>query len=82
MRFRLVQILSPGLLVFSRDGEPAMWDRAKLRRKKDCASCGRHLTPGEEVFSPMGNTSYRYERLCLACVETMRANFGRREASR
>ena len=72
MIFRLVKALSPGLLVISRNGEQALWDQAKLRRQKDCASCGKKLTPGQQVFSPMGNTMYRYERLCLDCVTALK----------
>jgi|WetSurMetagenome_2_1015567.scaffolds.fasta_scaffold1466841_1 hypothetical protein len=68
MKFRLVKALSPGLLVIARDGHQSLWDQAKLRRPKDCAACKRALRPGTQVFSPMTNTQYRYERLCLECV--------------
>lgn len=72
MIFRLVKALSPGLLVIARNGEQSLWDQAKLRRQKDCASCSKKLTPGQQAFSPMGNTMYRYEWLCLDCVTALK----------
>jgi hypothetical protein len=72
--FRVVKVLSPKLLGIARDGDSALWDQARLRLPKPCAGCDKALKPGDQAFSPMGNTSYRYERLCLECIaELMKA---------
>jgi hypothetical protein len=73
--FRVIKVLSPKLLGITRDGDSALWDQARLRLPKICAGCDQALKPGDQAFSPMGNTSYRYERLCLQCVaELINAN--------
>lgn len=72
MTFRLVKVLSPGLLAISRDNHISLWNQAKLRRVRHCAFCNKLLVPGDQAFSPLGNAMYRYERLCILCADKMK----------
>jgi hypothetical protein len=72
MIFRLVEKLSDGLSVISTDGSSTIWSSAKLRKERKCAKCDRILRAGTTAFSPMGNQSYRYLRMCSTCVKGLK----------
>lgn len=44
------------------------WNLVRLRKECRCCQCGREMVPGDVAFRPLGNQSYRFERICRACV--------------
>lgn len=71
---RVVNRPGPGIANIEFDGDVYLWATAKLRAEKrgperKCPECGRHLLAGETAYRPMGNKAYRYQRMCVPCVE-------------
>lgn len=69
--FRFINKMSVGLVLISTDGDKSIWDRSKIRRPRACAKCERELHAGDAAYAPMTNRTYRYLRLCVACVEEL-----------
>lgn len=74
--YKIVGALSEDLLTIERTDyfngtNTAPWAKSKVRKPKDCAATGAPITVGEWAFRPIGNQSYRYERLSLAAVADM-----------
>jgi hypothetical protein len=64
-----VQRLNAGLARINYKGETALWARAQVRSTKLCRNCGKLHKERSFMYRPLGNQSYRAERLCAACVE-------------
>lgn len=69
--FKVIEEPAPGMLILERyswfDGsDRALWSLVKMRKSHKCAATGIDIAVGEEAFRPVGNQSYRYERISKA----------------
>lgn len=78
MIWRVVKVLGPDLWRILRDDNAALWSKVRLRAVKPralprrCAICQYEFKAGDSAFAPIGNQSYRYERLCIPCVGSLK----------
>lgn len=71
--YEVVERLSPGLVVVRRweagRASQSVWDQVKVRKPHRCALTQRELPAGSLMYRPVGNQTYRYERLGAAGID-------------
>ncbi len=69
--FLLVKVLADGLVVLRCRYGAAPWTLGKARKEFTCAKCFDVYRYGLPSYRPIGNTSYRFLRICSECVDTL-----------
>lgn len=69
--YRLVRVLSEGLVGLSSEYGRQLWVVCKMRRQHECVGCGRSFSAGSEMYRPLTNLSNRARRFCGGCIQHM-----------
>lgn len=69
--YRVVAILSDGLVGLSSQYGRQLWACCKMRKEHKCQACKRVFTIGAEMYRPVGNSYNRMERICAECIQFM-----------
>lgn len=69
--YRLVTVLSDGLVGLSSEYGRQLWACCKMRKQHQCTVCKRPFPVGSKMYRPIGNSYNRMQRICEECIRVM-----------
>lgn len=70
-QYRLVTVLSDGLVGLSSEYGRQLWASCKMRRQHKCEVCERSFPIGSKMYRPVKDDHNRMKRICEECVQLM-----------
>lgn len=71
MMYKLVRVLSEGLVGLSSEYGWQLWVICKVRKQHECVGCRKSFSAGSKMYRPLTNLSNRMRRLCGFCIRNL-----------